>query len=907
LVKPKQLSGTLTSGPKGSRQHKIGARLTASFVSIALLMILVDAVVLWQFSVFQSQVEHISRVDQKQVAILRAHADLLTFWEQLDALVSRRNSAQLSAEAAPLSEVFLEDVDRAEKALSTPDSNGQDSVLRAMLESVRGALPAQLGALCSLASAGDWDAVRLRLEHQSKALSLLTSRAVREVDDDVTEQRAQTLSSIRRVQRRVFLLVTLTAVFSLLTAGTLGLTITRSITQPLDRLVEGSKALARGEFQHQVAISGEDELAHLGQLFNDAAGRLRDLYATLQTSEDRLRLVINTIPANVWSTLPDGAVDFVNQRWQELTGLPPDGALGWNWEAAVHPDDRPGFVAHWHAAVNNGEAMEHEVRVRGPDGEYRWLFVRNVPLRDEKGNIVKWYGTSVDVEERKQAEQALRRSESYLSEAQRLSHTGSWAYKAGGGPVYWSEENLRIWGFDLQQGAPDLEAVHQRMHPEDRDREVEHAQSAARAGRDFTQEFRIVLPDGTVRHIQAVGHPVFGASGKVIEVLGTHVDVTERKRAEEALRRKEAYLAEAQRLTHTGSWAYNPGSRKTLFWSEEVFRIFGLDPQRGIPDYDETRRLVHPDDLDRLSAACLRGFREKAEFTADFRLLLQDGTLKHLHVVWHPVLDTAGELVEYMGTAADVTERKRAEKERETLRQLEADLAHVNRVSMMGEMAASLAHEIRQPIAAVITSADACLRWLARNPPDLERARLAVARVKEDGTRADDIIKRLRSFYKKATPPERERVDINEVIREMIVLLQDEAIRYSVSVRPELTEGIPTVMADRVQLQQVFMNLMLNAIEAMKDTGGGLTIKSQVNEDGQLLISVSDTGVGLPAENADLIFDAFYTTKPQGSGMGLAITRSIVESHGGRLWAAANGGRGATFNFTLRIEAEAHA
>jgi len=206
----------------------------------------------------------------------------------------------------------------------------------------------------------------------------------------------------------------------------------------------------------------------------------------------------------------------------------------------------------------------------------------------------------------------------------------------------------------------------------------------------------------------------------------------------------------------------------------------------------------------------------------------------------------------------------------------------------------------------VIASADVCLRWLARNPPILERARLAVARIQEDGTRAADIISRVRSFYKKGIPPPREMVDVNEVIREMIVLLQNEAGRNSVSVCPELAEGISKIKADRVQLQQVFMNLILNAIEAMKDTGGGLTIKSQMKHDGQLLISVTDTGVGLPAENADRIFDAFYTTKPQGSGMGLAITRSIVESHGGRLWATANAGRGATFNFTLPIEVEAH-
>jgi signal transduction histidine kinase len=255
----------------------------------------------------------------------------------------------------------------------------------------------------------------------------------------------------------------------------------------------------------------------------------------------------------------------------------------------------------------------------------------------------------------------------------------------------------------------------------------------------------------------------------------------------------------------------------------------------------------------------------------------------------------------------DITERKRAEEEREKLRQLEADLAHINRVNMMGELAAALAHEIRQPIAASITSANACLRWLARDPPDLERARAAAARIEQDGNRAADVINRLRSFYKKGTPPERGIVDLKDITREMSALLRKEAVRHSIKIHSELQETMPKVLADRVQLQQVFMNLMLNAIEAMKDTGGELTIKWGLNPEGQILISIIDTGVGLPAENTERIFDAFHTTKPQGTGMGLAISRSIIEAHGGRIWATANQGAGATFHFTLPAKTEAHA
>ena len=258
---------------------------------------------------------------------------------------------------------------------------------------------------------------------------------------------------------------------------------------------------------------------------------------------------------------------------------------------------------------------------------------------------------------------------------------------------------------------------------------------------------------------------------------------------------------------------------------------------------------------------------------------------------------------ETLAFVLDLTERKRAEEERERLRQAQADLAYMSRVITVGELAASLAHEIKQPIAAAITDASTCLLWLQRDEPDIAEACEAASRVVKDTTRAAKIIDRVRSLYKRDTP-QRELVDLNEIVREMMVLLQDEASRYSIPIRGDLTPGLPKVMADRVQLQQVLMNLMLNGIEAMKDTGGKLTVTSKSNEDGQLMISVSDAGVGLPREKPDRIFEAFFTTKAQGTGMGLSISRTIVESHSGRLWASANPGRGATFHFSLPTQAK---
>jgi PAS domain S-box-containing protein len=310
------------------------------------------------------------------------------------------------------------------------------------------------------------------------------------------------------------------------------------------------------------------------------------------------------------------------------------------------------------------------------------------------------------------------------------------------------------------------------------------------------------------------------------------------------------------------------------------------------------QRAIHPKDLVRhsekwrISVATGQLFEDEARFRR-----AADGEYRWFLVRGVPFRDQHGTIVRWYGTLTDIEDRKRAEQEREKLRELEADLAHINRVSTLGEMAASLAHEIKQPIAATITSANSCMEWLAHEPPNLDRARVAAARIDKYGNRAAEIIDRIRSFYKKS-PPQRELVDVDGIIQEMLTLLKGEATRHSVAMRTELAAELPKIMADRVQLQQVFMNLILNAIEAMKDSGGELTVKSQL-QDGQLQFSVSDTGVGLPTEGVDQMFSAFFTTKPQGSGMGLAISRSIVESHGGRLWATANDGRGATFHFTL--------
>lgn len=652
-------------------------------------------------------------------------------------------------------------------------------------------------------------------------------------------------------------------------------------------------------------------------------------------SEKELRDVVNTVPAAVWRTSPDGSVDFVNERWLKFTGLPREDALGQNWETEIHPDDRSRLDADWRAAVENGHAMETEGRVRRADGEYRWSFIRNVPVRDELGNIVKWYGTGIDIEDRKRAESLLageKRILEMVAKGDALSDILDALCRIVEGQASGVLASILLLDGDRLRhgGAPSLPKAYTDA--------INGAVIGPSAGSCGTAAYRgqqVIVEDIATDALWAdyrdlaLPHslhacwstPVFSSQRKVIATFAMYYreprspsprdqeiieQITnlagvaiERKLTQEALRRSEAYLAESQRLTHTGSWARDGSTYKVLYWSDETFRILGLEPKRGVPESEYTLRNIHPEDRDRVDELRKKAMREKSDFATDYRIVLPDGTLKHLHVIGHPVLDETGEALEFVGTVVDVTDRRRAEEEREKLRQLEADLAHMNRVSMMGELTASLAHEMNQPIAAAITNANTCLRWLSRNQPDLEEAQAAAMRIVKDGTRAAEIINRLRSFYKKGAQSERELVDVSEVIREMTVLLRNEAARRSISIHLELAQGIPKAMADRVQLQQVLMNLMLNAIEAMHETAGELTIKSQLDGDGQLLISVSDTGVGLPAEKGDQIFDAFVTTKSQGTGMGLAITRSIIEAHGGRLWATGNPRRGATFQFTL--------
>jgi PAS domain S-box-containing protein len=752
----------------------------------------------------------------------------------------------------------------------------------------------------------------------------------------------------------------------------------------------------------------------------------------LRDSERKLRQFIESVPAHFWSASPDGKATHVNQRLLDYFGirLEDQKASGLedqrpsDWKAVLHPDD----VAETERALNHafrtGESFQRVHRLRRADGEYRWHRARAEPLRDHSGNIIQWYGFSIDIDEGKKAEDQLRRNEAYLAEAQRISHTGSWALSPLMKTIlYWSDESYRIWGVDPAQGLPYRASVIQRIHPDDRDRVLDEAEGALRQKRDYTTEFRVLLPDGTVKYLEAISHHVFSEEGGLIELVGTNVDVTERRRAEEALRRDEAWLAQAQRLSHTGNWVYDATMMRYLYWSEESYRIWGFDPLKGLPGREDMWQRIHPDDREGVWGQVQEALREKRDFFAKFRLLLPDGTVKYLEGNTHHEFSPLGALVETVSTHVDVTGRKRAEqalreseakfraaidgiaglvaimapsgeleavngpiieyfgrtveelknwgtsdavhpedlprvlesyktslatgtpfhqelrlrrfdgeyrwfenrgapirdesgcvtrwycllvdiedrtRALERLQQLQSDFAHMNRVNMMGELAASLSHEITQPIASARNNARAAQNFLHRQTPDLREVEEALGCVVADADRAGNIVDRIRDHIKKA-PPRKALCDPNAAINEVVVLARSAIVQNGVSVRSRLAEGLSPIHGDRVQLQQVVLNLILNAVEAMGSSKAGARelLISTEQDHNCILVAVCDSGPGIDPAHFERVFDAFYTTKPRGVGMGLSICRSIINAHGGRLWAEANEPRGTVFQFTL--------
>ncbi len=764
------------------------------------------------------------------------------------------------------------------------------------------------------------------------------------------------------------------------------------------------------------------------QAFENAAGELEFIGAAtditqLKKAERNLGQIIDTIPTLSWCNRTDGSNEFLSKSWHEYTGLSPEEAHGWGWQVTFHPDDLPPLMKKWGEMLASGESGEIEARLRRWDGIYRWFLIRAEPFRDESGAVLRWYGTSTDIDDRKQAEDKLKESEAkhrvvidtandvvisidesgtiilanpatkrtfgyepteligrpltlLMPESLREFHEAGYRryLKTGERHLNWqgieltamrangdefpvevsfgemaaegqriftgfirditekkraeeallaSERNLRL-TIDAMpvlawSASPDgsVEFINQRwlnytglspaqvqgwgwdqvMHPEDLERVTAYWERIISTGKSGEIEARLKRFDGIYRWFLLRASPLHNESGAIVKWYGTNTDMEDRKRGEEALRESEQSL----RLILDGiaglvAIMSATGDIETV--NRQVLEYFGRTTEQL--NGWSTGNEVHPDDLPAVYAAWKRSIETMCVYDIDHRLRRADGVYRWFHARGLPLCDPDGRVVRWYVLLTDIHDRKQAE---EALRQAQGDLARINRVTTMGELAASLAHEVSQPISGAMTNASVCLRKLGSEQPNLEEVRGAVTRIARDAQRAADIIGRIRSQFEKGAL-NRGVLDLNEIIRETVAVLRSEAVRYNVSVRTELATNFSQIIGDRVQLQQVTMNLLLNSIEAMKDVDGmrEVVIRSQRAENEQVLVSVSDTGVGLPPQLAEQIFDPFFTTKPHGTGMGLRISRSIIESHGGHLWAMANDGPGATFAFSIPCE-----
>jgi PAS domain S-box-containing protein len=649
----------------------------------------------------------------------------------------------------------------------------------------------------------------------------------------------------------------------------------------------------------------------------------------------RFRLIVDGLPTLVTTMLPEGGLDYANRTVLEYFGGTLDELRSLTPADSFHPDDRAAALLAWKESLESARPYDFEGRQRRADGAYRWFRMRGFPLQDADGRVALWYFLQTDVEEQKRAE-ALLEGEKRLLE---MVVSGAPLHLVLNALCRIVEANLSgcrcsvvlidsTRAYIENVAAPSLpasfsEAIHGRpLNTESGPCAMAAYLNEQVIAADITQETRwesyAWCPLALAHDLKACwSTPIVARSGDVLgafalywsePTLPTREDQTlisqvthiasvaiERTRNDEALKRSEAFLAEAQNLSLTGSFSWRAATNEIL-WSPQTYRIFELDP--AVPlTIELVGSRTHPDDVPALLEFVERARRDGCDCEYDHRLQMPGGSIKYVHTVAHAMRGHDGQL-EYIGAIQDVTEHRLSE---QALSKVRTELIHAARVTSLGALAASIAHEVNQPLSGIVTNASTCLRMLGANPPNFDGARETVRRTLRDGERASNVIDRLRSLFgKKETASE--SVNLNEATREVIALSLSELQRVRVVLRTELSEDLPHVIGDRVQLQQVIMNLLRNASDAMsgvEDRPRQLVVRSEPEGDGLVRLTVRDTGAGFDPQDADRLFEAFYTTKSAGMGIGLSVCRSIVESHRGRLWASTNDGPGATFSFSI--------
>jgi PAS domain S-box-containing protein len=620
-----------------------------------------------------------------------------------------------------------------------------------------------------------------------------------------------------------------------------------------------------------------------------SAWRLRGI-----TSVDNdLGRVVDVLPGLVWSALPDGRVELLNRRWREYTGLDLSQPSDADWQAAIHPEDLPQWLERWRSMSTSEQPWELELRLRRFDGAYGWFLCRACPQADASGQVIRWCGVSTDIDDRRRVETNLRAIEANFSGwvesfpglMVTMSMTGQVELFSRDVLEYFGKtrEELRNW------------AMTDAVHPDDLPRVIAAFTESVTTGKPYSIEHRCRRADGVYRWFQVRALAVRNQHGQITGWYVVLVDIDDIKRAEAALRESER---ESRLIVDSipGLVATFTPAGELEFVNRQVLEYFG----RTLEELKRwgTDDTLHPEDKPRVAELFTRAIMSGEPFEWESRARRFDGAYRWHQTRGFPLRGTDGHIIRWYNLIIDIDERKRAE---EALNKARSELAHVARVTTLSTLTASIAHEVSQPLSGIITNASTCLRMLNADPPNVDGARETVRRAIRDGNRASDVIARLRALFSKKEFT-LESLDLTEATREVIALALSDLQRNRIILQSELADDLPPVIGDRVQLQQVILNLLRNASDAMADVDDRprqLMVRTEREDGDRVRVTVRDTGVGMHGQSIDKLFDAFYTTKSGGMGIGLSVSRSIIESHHGRIWATPNAGPGATFAFSI--------